>query len=119
MMKNNGILLPEILWQLTEVNSGSEFKRTLYQQKIQRHLSYIDQKVKSIKRIWWDVKRAGRTKIKVKECLQQLEQEDKIYDREKQLKEQGRTDFYHRPWCRQLLVRGEIAEVCIICLRQR
>jgi 3-methyladenine DNA glycosylase AlkC len=77
---------------------GSKFravnskKNNYNQQKIQRHLNYIDQKVDEyLKELDEnDHKEKGERKLKVKECLQQLEQRRQKYlDLEKQLKATG------------------------------
>ena len=100
---------------------GSKFravnskKNNYNQQKIQRHLNYIDQKVDEyLKELDEnDHKEQGERKLKVKECLQQLEQRRQKYlDLERQLKETGQDQVSTTDHdARQLLIRGDIAEV--------
>jgi transposase len=100
---------------------GSKFravnskKNNYNQQKIQRHLNYIDQKAEEyLKELDEnDHKEHGERKLKVNECLQQLEERRQKYiDLEKQLKETGQDQISTTDHdARQLLVRGDIAEV--------
>jgi transposase len=100
---------------------GSKFravnskKNNYNQQKIERHLNYIDQKVDEyLKELDEnDNKEQGERKLKVNECLQQLEQRRQKYlDLEKQLRETGQDQVSTTdPDARQLIIRGEIAEV--------
>lgn len=100
---------------------GSKFravnskKNNYNQQKIERHLNYIDQKVDEyLKELDEnDNKEQGERKLKVNECLQQLEQRRQKYlDLERQLRETGQDQVSTTdPDARQLLVRGDIAEV--------
>ena len=100
---------------------GSKFravnskKNNCNQQKIQRHLNYIDQKVDEyLKELDEnDNKEQGERKLKVKECLQQLEQRRQKYiDLERQLRETGQDQVSTTdPDARQLIIRGDIAEV--------
>lgn len=100
---------------------GSKFravnskKNNYNQQKIQRHLNYIDQKVDEyLKELDEnDNKEQGERKLKVIECLQQLEQRRQKYiDLERQLIETGQDQVSTTdPDARQLIIRGDIAEV--------
>ncbi len=100
---------------------GSKFravnskKNNYNQQKIQRHLNYIDQKIDEyLKELDEnDNKEHGERKLKVNECLHQLEQRRQKYiDLERQLKETGQDQVSTTdPDARQLIIRGDIAEV--------
>jgi transposase len=100
---------------------GSKFravnskKNNYNQQKIQRHLNYIDQKVDEyLKELDEnDNKEQGERKLKVNECLQQLEQRRQKYiDLERQLRKTGQDQVSTTdPDARQLIIRGDIAEV--------
>lgn len=100
---------------------GSKFravnskKNNYNQQKIERHLNYIDQKIDEyLKELDEnDNKEQGERKLKVNECLQQLEQRRQKYlDLERQLKKTGQDQVSTTdPDARQLIIRGDIAEV--------
>jgi transposase len=100
---------------------GSKFravnskKNNYNQQKIQRHLGYIDQKTEEyLKELDEnDYKEQGERKLKVNECLHQLEQRRQKYIAlEKQLRETGQDQVSTTdPDARQLIIRGDIAEV--------
>lgn len=100
---------------------GSKFravnskKNNYNQQKIERHLNYIDQKIDEyLKELDEnDNKEQGERKLKVNECLQQLEQRRQKYlDLERQLRETGQDQVSTTdPDARQLIIRGDIAEV--------
>lgn len=100
---------------------GSKFravnskKNNYNQQKIQRHLNYIDQKIDEyLKELDEnDNKEHGERKLKVNECLHQLEQRRQKYiDLERQLKETCQDQVSTTdPDARQLIIRGDIAEV--------
>ncbi len=100
---------------------GSKFravnskKNNYNQQKIQRHLDYIDQKIDEyLKELDEnDHKEHGERKLKVNECLHQLEQRRKKYiDLERQLRETGKDQVSTTdPDARQLIIRGDITEV--------
>jgi transposase len=100
---------------------GSKFravnskKNNYNQQKIQRHLNYIDQKIDEyLKELDEnDHKEQGERKLKVNECLHQLEQRRQKYIAlERQLKETGQDQVSTTdPDARQLIMRGDIAEV--------
>ena len=100
---------------------GSKFravnskKNNFNQQKIERHLNLIDQKVEEyLKELDEnDNIEQGERKLKVNECLQQLEQRRQKYlDLESQLRETGQEQVSTTdPDARQLIIRGDIAEV--------
>jgi transposase len=100
---------------------GSKFravnskKNNYNQQKIERHINYIDQKVDEyLKELDEnDNKEQGERKLKVNECLQQLEQRRQKYlDLERRLRETGQDQVSTTDSdARQLIVRGDIAEV--------
>src|SRR5450759_829134 len=100
---------------------GSKFravnskKNNYNQQKIQRHLNYIDQKADEyLKELDEnDHKEQGERQLKVKEYLQQLEvRKQKYIDLEKQLRETGQDQVSTTDAdARQLIIRGDIAEV--------
>jgi transposase len=100
---------------------GSKFravnskKNNYNQQKIQRHLNYINQKVDEYLKELDDNdnKEQGERKLKVNECLQQLEQRRQKYiELERQLRETGKDQVSTTdPDARQLIIRGNIAEV--------
>lgn len=100
---------------------GSKFravnskKNNYNQQKIQRHLNYIDQKIDEyLKKLDEnDNKEQGERKLKVNECLQQLQvRKQKYHDLERQLMETGQDQISTTDHdARQLIIRGDIAEV--------
>jgi transposase len=100
---------------------GSKFravnskKNNYNQQKIQRHLNYIDQKIDEyLKELDEnDHKEQGERKLKVNECLHQLEQRRQKYIAlERQLKETGQDQVSTTDAdARQIIIRGDIAEV--------
>ena len=86
---------------------GSKFravnskKNNYNQQKIQRHLNYIDQKVDEyLKELDEnDNKEQGERKLKVNECLHQLEQRRQKYIAlERQLRETGQDQGINHRW---------------------
>ena len=90
-------------------------KNNYNQQKIQHHLTYIDQKADEyLKELDEnDNKEQGERQLKVKECLRQLEvRKQKYIDLERQLRETGQDQVSTTdPDARQLIIRGDIAEV--------
>lgn len=102
---------------------GSKFravnskKNNYNQQKIERHLNYIDQKVDEyLKELDEnDNKEQGERKLKVNECLQQLEQRrQKYFDLERQIRQTGQDQVSTTdPDARQLLITGRYCRSCL------
>jgi len=116
MMKKWDLITGDVL-----AVDGSKFravnskKNNYNQQKIQRHLNYIDQKADEyLKELDEnDNKEKGERKLKVQECLQQLKvRKQKYLDLERQLRETGQDQISTTDHdARQLIIRGDIAEV--------
>ena len=98
--------------KLRAVNSK---KNNYNQKKIDRHLKYIDDKIDEyLKQLeLQDKKENKEKKIKVKQCLQELEnRKQKYQELEKQIKETGEDQISTTdPEAKTLLIRGQITEV--------
>jgi transposase len=100
---------------------GSKFravnskKNNYNQKKIERHLKFIDQKVQEyLKELDEnDQKDQGVRKIKVKECLEELNKRKEKYEKlEKQIQTTGRNQISTTdPDSRHLIIKGTITEV--------
>jgi hypothetical protein len=98
--------------KLRAVNSK---KNNYNQKKIDRHLQYIDDKIEAyLKELEDEDKKENKEKnIKVKQCLEQLENRKQKYQAlENQLKETGEDQISTTdPEAKTLLIRGQITEV--------
>ena len=98
--------------KLRAVNSK---KNNYNQKKIDRHLKYIDDKIDDyLKQLEEEDKKENKEKkIKVKQCLQEMEVRKQKYQAlEKQLKETGQNQISTTdPEAKTLLIRGQITEV--------
>ncbi|NTW17097.1 MAG: IS1182 family transposase [Syntrophaceae bacterium] len=100
---------------------GSKFravnskKNNYNQRKIERHLKYIDEKVDEYLNELEknDHEEQGERRVKVKECLQQLEKRRQKYlELEEHLKKMGEEQVSTTdPEAKQLMIRGQITEV--------
>ncbi len=98
--------------KLRAVNSK---KNNYNQKKIDRHIKYIDDKIDEyLKQLELEDKKENKEKkIKVKQCLEDLEnRKQKYHELEKQLVETGEDQISTTdPEAKTLLIRGQITEV--------
>ena len=99
----------------TKLRAVNSKKNNYNQKKIDRHLKYIDDKIeKYLKQLEEEDKKDNKEKkIKVKQCLDELEtRKQKYHELEKQLVETGEDQISTTdPEARQLIIRGQITEV--------
>jgi transposase len=99
----------------TKLRAVNSKKNNYNQKKIDRHLKYIDDKIEEyLKQLEEEDKKENKEKkIKVKQCLDELEvRKQKYHELEKQLVETGEDQISTTdPEARQLIIRGQITEV--------
>jgi len=99
----------------TKLRAVNSKKNNYNQKKIDRHLKYIDDKIDDyLKQLEEEDKKENKEKkIKVKQCLEELETRKQKYQvLEKQLKETGENQISTTdPESKTLLIRGQITEV--------
>ena len=99
----------------TKLRAVNSKKNNYNQKKIDRHIKYIDDKIDEyLKQLELEDKKENKEKkIKVKQCLEDLEnRKQKYHELQKQLVETGEDQISTTdPQARQLIIRGQITEV--------